>query len=235
MAKLSISDAARVSGVSRVTLHRYIKAGRLSRLPDGSIDTAELVRAGFVLHLETLTDDTPVTPVLLDDTATPVTPSVTPPVAADTHAYERMIALLQQQVDEYRGRERYYQDRIAWLETQVGHEQYRYDRLLEAPRTAPVADTTTRTAPAAHEAPRGEIRRRIVALLQDSRKISLTLWVQWLGMGYYSGWQRVCMWWRDAGGEDTGCADWLWQSASVRANSTISHLIHGIWSDRFLG
>jgi predicted site-specific integrase-resolvase len=31
MAKLSITDAARVTGVSRVTLHRYIKAGKLSR------------------------------------------------------------------------------------------------------------------------------------------------------------------------------------------------------------
>jgi hypothetical protein len=46
MAKLSITDAARVTGVSRVTLHRYIKAGKLSRSADGTIDTAELLRIG---------------------------------------------------------------------------------------------------------------------------------------------------------------------------------------------
>jgi predicted site-specific integrase-resolvase len=31
MAKLTITDVARVTGVSRVTLHRYINAGKLSR------------------------------------------------------------------------------------------------------------------------------------------------------------------------------------------------------------
>ena len=54
MAQLTISDAARVAGVSRVTLHRYIKAGKLSRTPDGLIDTAELLRIGLVLHPDTL-------------------------------------------------------------------------------------------------------------------------------------------------------------------------------------
>ena len=168
MAKLSVTDAARVAGVSRVTLHRHIKAGRLSRTPDGSIDTAELVRAGFVLHAETLANDTSVTPVLLDDTVPPVTPSV----AAETHAYERMIELLQQHIEDLRShmrrsedRERHYQERIAWLETQIGYEQQRSDRLLEAPRSAPappVAVTASET-----RAPRGDMRRRIVALLLE--------------------------------------------------------------------
>jgi excisionase family DNA binding protein len=31
MAKLTVSDAARVTGVSRMLLYRYIKAGKLSR------------------------------------------------------------------------------------------------------------------------------------------------------------------------------------------------------------
>jgi hypothetical protein len=55
MALLTISDAARVTGVSRVTLHRYIKAGKLSRRPDGLIDTAELLRVGLMLQADTLT------------------------------------------------------------------------------------------------------------------------------------------------------------------------------------
>ena len=40
----SVSEAARVAGVARSTLHRAIKAGRLSQQPDGKIDAAELHR-----------------------------------------------------------------------------------------------------------------------------------------------------------------------------------------------
>ena len=87
MAKLTISDAARVTGVSRVTLHRYIKAGKLSRTPDGLIDTAELLRIGLVLHPDTLQQ--PVTVQL------PATPPATPPVTADTPILERLIEVLQ--------------------------------------------------------------------------------------------------------------------------------------------
>jgi hypothetical protein len=50
MAKLTISDAARVAGVARSTLHRAIHAGRLGTDPDGHLDTAELLRAGYTLQ-----------------------------------------------------------------------------------------------------------------------------------------------------------------------------------------
>jgi DNA-binding XRE family transcriptional regulator len=50
MAKLSKRDAAKTIGVARQTLYAYIKAGRISVDPEGTIDTAELLRAGFVLH-----------------------------------------------------------------------------------------------------------------------------------------------------------------------------------------
>src|SRR5262249_16770589 len=50
MAKLTISDAARVADIARSTLHRAIKQGRLSVDPDGHIDTAELLRAGYTLQ-----------------------------------------------------------------------------------------------------------------------------------------------------------------------------------------
>jgi excisionase family DNA binding protein len=46
MAKLTISDAARVTGVSRMLLYRYIKSGKLSRTVEGLLDTA--YRAGGV-------------------------------------------------------------------------------------------------------------------------------------------------------------------------------------------
>jgi len=49
----------------------------------------------------------------------------------------------------------------------VEQMQQRYDRLLEAPRPAAVSPPAPR-ALAALEAPRGEMRRRIVALLQEN-------------------------------------------------------------------
>ena len=51
MAKLSKVDAAKATGVSRQTLYTYLKDGRISADADGLIDTAELLRAGFTLHL----------------------------------------------------------------------------------------------------------------------------------------------------------------------------------------
>lgn len=47
MAKISISEASRLTGKNRSTLHRHIKSGKLSKIMDGDtpvIDTSELVR-----------------------------------------------------------------------------------------------------------------------------------------------------------------------------------------------
>jgi len=51
MALLTLVDAARFTGVSRSQLYRYLKAGKLSRTPEGRIDTAELLRAGLMLPI----------------------------------------------------------------------------------------------------------------------------------------------------------------------------------------
>ena len=52
MAKLTKTDAAKTINVSRSTLYNHIKQGRISVDPDGMIDTAELIRAGFELHVD---------------------------------------------------------------------------------------------------------------------------------------------------------------------------------------
>src|SRR5438105_7798840 len=100
MAKLTISDAARVTGVSRMLLYRYIKGGKLSRTPDGLIDTADLLRAGLMLQTSDVTS--PVTPLHDVTTAvvtpeTLVTPAVTPPVTGETRTLERLIDVLQRE------------------------------------------------------------------------------------------------------------------------------------------
>jgi len=47
MAKISISEASRLTGKNRSTLHRHIKIGKLSKMMDGDVpvvDTSELAR-----------------------------------------------------------------------------------------------------------------------------------------------------------------------------------------------
>ena len=110
MAKLTVSDAARVTGVSRMLLYRYIKAGKVSRTPDGLIDTAELLRAGLMLQTSDVTtpvtplhDVTPasvthVTPVTMPVTEA-VTAPVTVPVSTETRTLERLVDVLQRELD----------------------------------------------------------------------------------------------------------------------------------------
>jgi hypothetical protein len=156
MAQLSISEAARVTGVSRMLLYRYIKAGKLSRTPDGLIDTAELLRAGLLLQQS---DVTPSITVLHDVTptrdtlVTPVTPSVT----TETHTLERLVDVLQRELDAARERE-------TLLLHMLSQMQQQQQRLLDMPRATP----TLATGPTAtrSRAERGAMRQRIVALLQ---------------------------------------------------------------------
>jgi hypothetical protein len=174
MAQLTISDAARVTGVSRVTLHRYIKAGKLSRTPDGLIDTAELLRIGLVLHPDTLQQ--PVT------VQRPATPPATPPVTADTPTLERLIEVLQRELDDARAREQAAREREAMLLQMLQQVQQQNQRLLEAPRSVPPpsapaplvrspddpAPPSRVVAPGSAPFPtRGAVRQRILALLRE--------------------------------------------------------------------
>src|SRR5215831_11915403 len=86
MATLTITDAARVTGVSRMLLYRYIKSGKLSRTPEGLIDTAELLRAGLLLHTSDVT--APVTPLhdVTPHAATGEFPVTSPVTSAATSA-----------------------------------------------------------------------------------------------------------------------------------------------------
>jgi hypothetical protein len=153
MAKLTISEAARVAGVARSTLHRAIQKGRMSLDPDGRLDTAELLRCGYTLQgvapqernisLQRATPQAPVAQRVLIS-------------ASDLalQALQRERDLLQQQLDATRDllqseraaalereriaqeRERATQEREAFLLQMLQAAQQRVDRLLEAPRTS---------------------------------------------------------------------------------------------------
>jgi DNA-binding transcriptional MerR regulator len=174
MAQLTISDAARATGVSRVTLHRYIKAGKLSRTPDGLIDTAELLRIGLVLQPDTLQQ--PVT------VQRPATSPATPPVPADTPTLERLIEVLQRELDDARAREQAAREREAMLLQMLQQVQQQNQRLLEAPRSVPApsapaplvrspddpAHPSRVVSPVSEPFPtRGAARQRILALLRE--------------------------------------------------------------------
>jgi hypothetical protein len=158
-------------------LYRYIKVGKLSRTPDGLIDTAELLRAGLLLQ------SSDVTP-LHDVTTLPVTPEasvtspVTPTTSSETRTLERLIDVLQRELAAARERE-------TLLLQMLSQMQQQHQRLLDMPRQAaqdaphaPQTPRRVRSHPAPQDAPpgqpgapyadaRGTMRRQILALLQD--------------------------------------------------------------------
>jgi hypothetical protein len=170
MAKLSITDASRVAGVARSTLYRAIQKGRLSADPDGRIDTAELLRAGYTLQHSAqqtqggaLHDATPRN----TDTQHPSAPADTQALQAlqqerDMLRLERDMLRQQLEAAQMREqaaveREREARDerqaaraREALLLRLVEQTQQRYDRLLDTPRSAP----PPRREPSPHPEPR---------------------------------------------------------------------------------
>jgi DNA-binding transcriptional MerR regulator len=181
MAKLTITDAARITGVSRVTLHRYIKAGKLSRSADGMIDTAELLRIGLVLQADTVLHT-----VTVQRDVTP--PETSPVTSKDAATLQQLITVLQRELDAAHTREEAARERETLLLQMLQQMQQQNQRLLDMPRTSvppqtaqealgatqtqtPLErggqrqDTPQRQPPTQTGDPRGDMRRRIVALL----------------------------------------------------------------------
>ena len=192
MAKLTIAVASRVAGVARSTLYRAIQTGRLSADPDGRVDTAELLRAGYTLHRSAQQTKG----VALHDATRRNTDTQHASSSADTQLFHAMQQerdmvrlerdLLRQQLEaaqmreqaalererEAREERQATREREALLLRMVEQTQQRYDRLLDMPRTTPLP----RPEPSPHPAPgpaaptadtRGAMRQQIIALLRD--------------------------------------------------------------------
>ena len=172
MAKLTIADASRVAGVARSTLYRALQKGRLSADPDGHIDTAELLRAGYTLQRSAQqTKD-----ISLHDSTPRNTDAQQPSSLTDTQAFHdlqqerNMLRLerdmLRQQLEAAQMREQAAKEREreAREERQAAREretlllrmveqaQQRYDRLLDMPRSAAIPPPSPQDAPGATQA-----------------------------------------------------------------------------------
>jgi hypothetical protein len=176
MATITKADAARHLGISRTTLYKFIDQGKLSATPDGLIDTAELVRVMSTLNVHHERPRTPMdTPPL--DIAAPgdehrERPGYTSSEQGEhasserqlTSTYRDLLDILRAQLQAAQERERAYQDHIAQLTAMLEQAHQQNQRLLDMPRSTPPAPDPR---PAPPLEPRGAMRRRIVALLQD--------------------------------------------------------------------
>ena len=160
MAKLSKSDAAKVSGVSRQTLYVYLREGRLSADPDGRIDTAELLRAGFALQGLQSADSQPVSEDLHELTPRSDISDTTVDILRD------QIQILREELQDARVERQAAREHIAELTAMLREAQQQNQRLLDMPRS-----TSAPSPPPSPAGPtadfRGAMRRRIVALLRE--------------------------------------------------------------------
>jgi len=184
MARLTKADAARQLGIARSTLYKLIDQSKVSPTPDGLLDQAELVRvAAYVDTLKERTRtsaDTYETSVQRHTETLERRPQTDDREHVETDARERpqtssdalvdilreQIQILRDELQEARQERQAAREREALLLRMVEQMQQRYDRLLEAPHSVPAPAPPVPRAPSALEVPRGDMRRRIVALLQ---------------------------------------------------------------------
>jgi hypothetical protein len=162
--------------VARTTLQRAVKTGRLSLDAEHRVDTAELLRVGYqldaaVLHAASQQEAAPTQQGAALQRSTPQHPGAAAQdlqlVRQERDALQRERDLLMQQVTMLHTMHQTTQQQLTQAQQMLHEMQHRYDRLLEAPRSAPAPTLPSPRAAVMDEAPRGEIRRRIVALLQE--------------------------------------------------------------------
>src|SRR5262245_29482441 len=190
MARLSKAQAARSLGIARSTLYKLIEQGKLSPSPDGMIDQAELVRVAAYVDTLRERSQTSADTVEIPAQRHIETPYRRPRIPVrehqETDSYGRpqtsadmlidvlreQVQTLREELQEARQSAQAAREREAVLLQMLQESQHRYDRLLDVPRTAPSPrlerspSPKSRTAPSTMD-PRGDMRRRIVALLQE--------------------------------------------------------------------
>jgi hypothetical protein len=185
VAQLTKADAARQLGISRTTLYKLIDQGKISAMPDGLIDTAELVRVMSTVNAHRERPRTPLHAIPLNANTSGDEHHERPTYTSSEHdeltsserqltsTYRDMVDILREQLQAAQERERDYREHIARLTAMLDQAHQQNQRLLDMPRTPP----PPRQSPGReHAVPRtvgsldvsrGDMRRRIVTLLQD--------------------------------------------------------------------
>ena len=190
MAKITKTQAARQLGIARSTLYKLIDQGKLSPAPDGLIDQAELVRIAAYVDVfkerpRTSADivEIPVQTKAETSYGRPQTdvyghqrtdsdgrPQTSADVLVDI--LREQVQILREELQEARQSAQAAREREAALLQMLQESQRRYDRLLDMPisttpprpELSPHLESRTSASP---RAPRGDMRRRIVALLRE--------------------------------------------------------------------
>jgi flagellar motor protein MotB len=174
MAKLTLSEAARACHIARTTIQRAVRAGRLSLDAEHMVDTAELLRVGYQVDAAVLhaAPQQVVSPTQQDAAPPRSTPQHSDAAPHELQLLRQERDMLQQernrlaqQVDVLLALHQTTQQQLTQAQQMLHDMQHRYDRLLEAPRSLPTPPIPL--APGGVSAPRGDMRRRIVTLLQE--------------------------------------------------------------------
>lgn len=126
MAKLSLSEVSNRFNVSRSTLYRAIKEGRISRSADGLFDIAEVIRC----FGEPIKKHEP-------------NQVVTSP--KDDADLRQLVDFMRKEIESYKDREKRYLDQIDRFQLLLGHkdseDKMSHDTPVTHPNDAPCDDT----------------------------------------------------------------------------------------------
>ena len=121
MAKLSLSEVSKRFNVSRSTLYRAIKEGRLSRSSDGLFDVSEVIRCF----------GEPVTKQKEEE----------PQVIKNDADLRQLVDFMKKEIDAYKDREQRYLDQIDRFQLLIGHkentETLSHETNMKHPKDAP--------------------------------------------------------------------------------------------------
>ena len=108
---VSRKKAMQLTGKSHATLYRHLKSGKLSKTPDGGIDTAELIR----VYGEFVSPDA-------EDTSKPIKPDIEQLYQKDKSDTE--IKLMQEQINLLKSQ-------LTDTKSQLERSQQKEDKLLQ--------------------------------------------------------------------------------------------------------
>jgi len=115
MAIVSRKEAGELTGKSHATIYRHLRSGKLSKMPDGGIDTAELLRVYGAFVSGDETKDTTYTPE-------PIRADIEQIYQKDKSDIE--LKLMREQIDLLK-------QQLAKTETLLEHSQEQGDKFLQ--------------------------------------------------------------------------------------------------------